>query len=310
MADATIVLVRLASYLDLTVLFGLAAFGLYGLRGGERGGSSLHLRPLLVAFALVGLLVSILGLLALAASMGGTGLLDLDVETLRALLGETSLGASWVVRVGSLIVAGTAAALLPRAPSAALGLIASASAVALATLAWTGHGAMDEGTRGWIHLGADIAHLLAAGIWIGALVALLLLVTRRVAYVDEAHVRLSHRTLEGFSVVGSALVVVLVLTGVVNTWLLVGLAGLFELPFDLYGQLLLAKLTIFGAMLALAAVNRFRLTPRLRDAISTGDHGSAMSALRRSLALETAAGLVVLALVAWLGVLEPSGSAM
>lgn len=310
MADATVVLVRLASYLDLTILFGLAAFGLYGLRGGERGGSSLHLRPLLVASALIGLLVSILGLLTLAASMGGTGLLDFDVETLRALLGETSLGASWIVRVGSLIVAGTAAALLPRAPSPALGLIASASAVALATLAWTGHGAMDEGTRGWVHLGADIAHLLAAGIWIGALVALLLLVTRRVAHVDEAHVRLSHRTLEGFSVVGSILVVVLVLTGVVNTWILVGPAGLAELPFDLYGQLLLAKLTIFGAMLALAAVNRFRLTPRLRDAIGTGDHGSAMSALRRSLALETAAGLVVLALVAWLGVLEPSGSAM
>ncbi|WP_342747180.1 copper homeostasis membrane protein CopD [Sphingomonas lenta] len=305
--DATMVLVRLASYLDLTVLFGLAAFGLYGLRGEERSGSALRLRPLLVAAALLGLVVSAFGLLSLAASFGGTGLLDVDRETLGAILEDTSLGTSWIVRVAALALAIGAAAAIPRAPAAALGTVLAAGAVALATLAWTGHGAMGEGNLGWLHLGADIAHLLAAGIWIGALVALLLLVFRRSARVDEAHVRLSHRTLEGFSLVGTALVAVLVLTGVVNTWLIVGVSGLPTLPFSLYGQLLIAKLALFGVMLLLAALNRFRLTPRLRSAMGQGDHRGAMYALRRSLAVETSIGLAVLALVAWLGVLEPSG---
>ena len=77
-----------------------------------------------------------------------------------------------------------------------------------------------------------------------------------------------------------------------------------------YGQLLLAKLVLFGAMLVLASLNRFRLTPALEQAMPGGDQRGALSALRLSLGIEVVCAIVILALVAWLGTLEPPMSAM
>ena len=64
-------------------------------------------------------------------------------------------------------------------------------------------------------------------------------------------------------------------------------------------------------MLALAAANRWRLTPKLRAAIASGesDPDRMLAAMRKSLALEAAAALLILALVAWFGTLEPFVSA-
>jgi putative copper resistance protein D len=67
----------------------------------------------------------------------------------------------------------------------------------------------------------------------------------------------------------------------------------------------LAKIAAFLAMLAIAAINRYRLTPGLANAIALGDFRAAISALRRSLAFEAGAALVILGIVAWLGTLEP-----
>ncbi|MFT6568809.1 MAG: putative copper resistance protein D, partial [Sphingomonas echinoides] len=72
-----------------------------------------------------------------------------------------------------------------------------------------------------------------------------------------------------------------------------------------YGQLLLAKLALFALMLGLAALNRFRLTPRFEASIAASDHRGALGALRRSLGAETGCIIAILALVAWLGTLEP-----
>lgn len=79
---------------------------------------------------------------------------------------------------------------------------------------------------------------------------------------------------------------------------------------SLWGQLLLAKLALFAVMLGLAWANRFRLTPALAASIVGGDHARAVCALRQSLIFETAAALVILILVAWLGLLAPPMSDM
>jgi putative copper resistance protein D len=68
----------------------------------------------------------------------------------------------------------------------------------------------------------------------------------------------------------------------------------------------LAKLGVFGAMLALAGANRFFLTPRLSATLSgRGGLKAAITALRVSILIETALGVIVLAMVGWLGVLPP-----
>ena len=189
-----------------------------------------------------------------------------------------------------------------------LGLVAVAADMAISALAWTGHGAAGEAASGWAHLTADLLHLLASGAWVGALLGLVLLVTRPAAKVDAVHLTLTHRALHGFGLVGVVVVGAIVLTGLVNSWMLVGIGNIADLGATLYGRLLIAKLMLFGAMLGLASLHRFRLTPAIERSIAAADHRGALSALRVSLAVETACAGAILALVAWLGTLEPPAS--
>ncbi|KQM37841.1 copper homeostasis membrane protein CopD [Sphingomonas sp. Leaf10] len=306
--DWPLIAVRFALYATLSGLFGLSAFSLYGLKAGERA-DALALRPWLVGSGLLGLLFSGIALALLAAAMAGAPPWPVDQEAIGMLLSGSATGTAWEARMAALVVA-SVAALVAAGRAALLGLVAFAAAVALATLAWTGHGAMDEGAVGWVHLGADILHLLAGGAWAGALLGLVLLVARPAGRVDAAHLTLTHRALHGFGLVGTILVGTIVVTGIVNVWLLVGLAKLPDLPTTRYGQLLIAKLALFGAMLALASLNRFRLTPAIKRSIAAADHHGALRALRRSLAVEASCAVAILALVAWLGTLEPPASVM
>src|SRR3546814_17015770 len=70
--------------------------------------------------------------------------------------------------------------------------------------------------RSMVHLGADILHLLAAGAWVGALAALLLMASRASPTDDAVYVRALHRALDGFAGVGTAIVGLIVVTGFVN----------------------------------------------------------------------------------------------
>lgn len=303
--------VRLGLYLDLMLLFGLPMFGLYTLRGTEReSGSVLRFRSVLATIALAGIGLSILGMIVLAASMGGVQIDQVDRATVNMLVSSTTIGTVWQIRVAALLLVLYFSIVGWRRPAFALWSLSVTAAVALATLAWTGHGAADEGLTGLVHVGADIAHLMAAGIWIGALFALCLLVFRSSARMAMDHIHLSHRALDGFARIGSIVVGVLILSGLINSWILVGPSKLGSLFTTLYGLLLIAKLLLFGAMLVLAAANRFFLTPALATALESGDTSSAMGSLRRSLIVESGCALVILTLVAWLGLLAPPASGM
>ena len=299
---------RFALYGVLGGLFGLSAFGLYALRACERG-DALALRPWLVAGAALGLLLSAIALALLAASMAGTPPWPIDRDAVGALLSGSAMGTAWEARMAALAVAGCAGA-VAAGRGAGLGVVALASGVALSTLAWAGHGAMNEGAIGWAHLVADILHLLSAGAWVGALLGLVWRVTRPAAQVDAAHLTITHCALHGFGTVGTVVVGTIVVTGLVNAWLLVGPRNVLALGATLYGRLLLAKLALFVAMLGLASLNRCRLTPSFERSIVAADHRGALAALRASLAVETFCAVLILGLVAWLGTLEPPTSAM
>jgi putative copper resistance protein D len=307
-SDISLIGIRFALYGVLAALFGLTAFSLYGLRTHERG-DALALRAWLLASAILGLLLSFGCLVLMASSMAGTPPWPIDQEAIGGLLTGSAVGAAWKVRIAALVIAAVAA-MLSAGRTAGLTIVMTASAVALATLAWTGHGAMDEGASGWVHLAADILHLIASGMWIGALLGLILLVSRPVARVDAAHLGLTHRALHGFGAIGTLVVATIVVTGLFNGWMLIGIGNVGALAITLYGQLLLVKSTLFAAMLGLASLNRFRLTPAFERSIDGADHRGALGALRSSLMVETACVVVILGLVAWLGTLAPPASAM
>jgi putative copper resistance protein D len=302
MSDWPLIAVRFGVYLALGGLFGLSAFGYSGLRMGERD-NALALRGWLIACGIAGLLLSACWLVLLASSMAGEPPWPVDRASIDALLSAGAIGTAWKIRMIALLLATLAAI-----QNKSLPFVVLASSVALAMLAWTGHGSVDEGPIGWLHLGADILHLVASAAWVGALLGLVMLVMRPLARVDSEHLDLTHRALHGFGTIGTIVVATLVVTGLVNSWLMVGVANVPGLPTTLYGQLLIAKLVLFTAMIALAALNRFRLTPYFEKSIANADHRGALTALRRSLALETALVVGILGLVAWLGTLAPPAS--
>jgi putative copper resistance protein D len=175
---------------------------------------------------------------------------------------------------------------------------------ATATFAWMGHGVATEGDGHLLHLVADIVHSLVAALWIGALCAFLLLLTARLE--DRQALLILHGALKQFSIVGTLLVLALVGSGLINSWFLIGL-DLQSAILTKYGQLLALKLLLFGGMLILAAVHRFRLVPALGRQFGNGvaPDVTTLSTLRRTVSIEAALGFGVMAAVAWLGTLPP-----
>lgn len=307
MIDGLTIGIRFALYADLMLLFGLPMFGLHALRGAERLQSNvLPLRALTIWLALLAIGLSVLSIIAMTASMAGVSLFEIDRASVNSMISETPMGNAWQARVAALL--GTlylAVSLGGRNKPTWLVLVSVGAASALASLAWTGHGAASEGIAGTRHLIADIIHLLASGGWIGALAALGAMLFRAPSKMTDDHLRLTHRALDGFSLVGTVIVALIVASGLVNSYMLVGPAHVLSLPSTLYGRLLMAKLALFGLMLALAAANRFRLTPAFDQAIKENGTMKAITLLRRSLTFEASAALLILGLVAWLGTLEP-----
>ena len=298
MSEWVAIALRFGVYLDLMLLFGLAAYPLYS--GGPEHPAAGRGRPLLQGLAMLGIALGIASFIAMTASMAGVPVAELDRETLAFVLQETGHGTAFLIQTLALVAA-FGLALSGRGNRGGW-FIAAAAGVALGSLAWTGHAGATEGWPGAVHRLSDIVHLLAASAWIGALAMLLraLAATKDVLVVPEAK-----EALTAFAVAGSVIVGLIIVTGIVNSVMIVGVGGLPLLPYTLYGQLLIAKLGLFALMLALASLNRWRLTPRLAAGPEGRTPKLATTAVRTSIVLEMAAAFLILALVAWLGTLAP-----
>ena len=302
MLEVAVIALRWLQYGGGVVLLGAPLFLLYSFKDADAPNLEWS-RPTLRLAAIIVALGSLAALVAQTAVMAGSLSEAVKPASLSFMVTGTALGMAMVVRAAAALLGLVAlVALKPGralwSVTAALGLIVAAS------FAWTGHGAATEGPGGPIHLVANIIHAVAAALWLGALAALTALLLRR-AGPDLA----IHRALHGFAGLGTLAVLMLVLTGLVNSWFLIGPERVASIAGNLYGQLLVAKLVLFGLMLALAASNRFRLTPTLGSALETGQPSvAAMSALRRSLLIETGLGLALIGVVAVMGTLPPPAS--
>jgi putative copper resistance protein D len=304
MSDSVSIALRFGLYVDLMLLFGLALFGLYSLKGQERiSGAALPFRSMLVGTAVLGVLFSVASMVMMASAMSG----ESDFAELRPhidlMVFETDVGLAWTVRVVALLVGGLAVMFNQRAPGVSLLIASAAGGIALASLAWNGHGAMDEGSRRYWHFITDILHLLAAGAWLGALIAFALL-ARINSLQSEERIRLLVRAVKRFEWVGAVIVVVITVTGIVNYLFIVG-PELDEVFLSTYGILLFIKVGLFAGMLVLAALNRFQLGPLLERSLRDRQYRVAANALRRSVVVEWVAAVLIVGLVAWLGTLSP-----
>jgi len=220
-----------------------------------------------------------------AKAMSGASTLAETIAAIPEVLLHTSFG--HVLILQSLAIAGAlAATALMRWPSVlALGL------AGLAILLEAGHGhgfAMDD--NGLLVSGA--LHLLASGAWLGALLPLFIV-------VRDAPLAAAESAASRFATLGTIAVTVLAGTALYQGFELSG--GLRGLTGTAYGGVLITKATLFALLLALAAVNRWRLTP----ALALRDGESARRGLTASIAAETVIGLLVVFAASALSSLEP-----
>jgi copper resistance protein D len=240
-----------------------------------------------------------------AAEMGGLPFGDaIKPDVLQMVLVGTQFGSVAAVRLALAIAT---ALLLGLDRHKRLRSLALLAALALAaSIAWTGHSGSGYGASGNVQLTADALHLLAASAWIGGLVPLALLLSFAHSRSD-AWLHIAATVTKRFSVLGIVSVATLIASGATNAWFLVG--SVKALTTTEYGRVLMLKLALFLVMLAIAAINRNVLTPRL-VATSADGRLTALHALTRHCVYEIILGFAVISVVAWLGTLHPAAHFM
>lgn len=308
MSEAWVV-ARFIHFAAAMAAFGMGAFRVYGFAGspisadaGARDALDRSLARVTIGAALLALLSAVAIIPFTAAEMSGSDALALDPSTWHAVLFDTQFGHVWCWHLG-FAVALLALTAMPRRPWQT-GAVAMAALLLLASLGLTGHAAMDMG-GGATHEINQMVHLTAAGLWLGGLVPLGVLL-RRAVRTDGAEYRaLTRVALPHFSQIGYVAVALLAITGTVNSIMLVG--SFHALTTTPYGRLLAVKIALFLTMVGLALGNRFRLMPPVRGPRSAI---APLHTLARSVLAEQAIGLLILAVVSLLGTWPPANMAM
>jgi putative copper resistance protein D len=293
---------RFVQYAMLLGLFGGFGFHAMTAHGFARSNG---LRGWVIFAAIAAPVVVAFSLLTDIAAMMGQSPFDPDWAAIASLLSATDFGQARIVRVLAVVLAWVPA-LLFRPSRAGSSVAASLYGAALASMAWSGHAAAGEGFAGWLHRLNDAVHLLAAGLWLGAIGWFALLVLRTYARSDPERSMGLAAALKGFAPVGATLVLLLVVTGVVNSQMIFGLGQLLPVLATGYGLLLVLKLGLVALMLLCARFNRStsRSIPEAGSAGPVPDH-QALQSMRRPLLLELLLAVAVIAVVAWLGLASP-----
>ena len=209
--------------------------------------------------AWVWLAAELIRLVTTAADTAAVAVRDLGVRTAIEFAVSTTAGRADLICVAAalLVVVVTLAA---RNPGASL-VVAGVAALGTAARTLAGH--LSESALGGL---AVTLHALAAALWCGALAAIVLVVDRRGQWA---------RVLPRFSQLSLWSVLVLLVGGVFSAVVVIGSPA--ELVGTGHGRLLLAKIVVTAALLALAWHNRSRWLPSAR-----GHRVSAEVSTRRS----------------------------
>jgi copper transport protein len=265
---ALLAITRFLVYAGLAIALGGCAFWLFCWPAGRDDATLVRV---VVAAAVVAAIASLVMIGLQGPYATGQGLTEaFKPSTWRSVV-DTRSGQWWLVRTLALaVLAGLA--LVRRVKPAVWRLVLVAdAALLLVAIAYGGHGA--NGRYPALGVIATVAHVGAMSVWIGGLVALVLVLRR-----DGAST-IARR----FSAVAFAAVGVLVVSGVAQGWRQVG--SLDALKHTTYGHLLIIKVGLVAAVLAIAYFSRRMLqdhvevdTGRLRTKVA-GETGIAVAVL-------------------------------
>jgi len=232
----------------------------------------------------------------------------------------TRFGVVWAVRVLLLLLVaflpGWSAPEAMRMRTSAWVAVALLAAALVATPTLSGHAG--AGPDAAVGAAVGVVHFSAAAIWFGGLVLL------GTCVLPRAHVALL-QAIPRFSSVAFTAMVVIVVTGIMQSWRQVG--SLQELGHTAYGRLLVAKVAVFLVLVAFAGRSRVLVRRRLMARAFVGatapqpagraapvgpsDDADARSLwlLRRLVIAEVVIAIVVLAITALLGIATPPRAA-
>ncbi len=302
---------RALDYLSIALMVGGLAFLLFAWRAGisALGGEEerrkavrafgRRLAWILAVAVVLGIAVSVLGILLQGASAAGVSLwASLKGPIVRDTL-RSRFGTVWGLRALDWALLGLlllAAAKLPRARRW-LGIPIGLGALYLVmTPAFAGHPSIQSPVA--VFFPTSVIHVLAASIWVGGIACLILALpaaTRRL--VPEDRSRLLLGTMAGFSPIALGAVVAIAITGVVQAYIDVrSLNALFDTT---YGLLVVAKVVLLLVLIGFGYQNRQRIIPALKGIVGRAAAlGSTGVIARRSFRGELALMLAVFGITA------------
>jgi copper transport protein len=240
-----------------------------------------------LALATAGWLVTMSGLAIFAVvQMRSAGV------AVNALL-SLAIGRALIWRALAIAAAGIAllvARLHPARRREAFAAAGLAAAVAIAVHAAAGHAGTTTAWRLAGRVGAQWAHIVTIGIWLGGLLAL-------IAGIRGESSEMKAIAIRRFSRIAAVALAVVVATGLTRTY--GELTGWRDLIAADYGQAVLLKVGVTVAIAAVAAINRWYSVPRARYTLGP---------LRLAGGLELGLAAVALLAAAALGVLPPPAS--
>ena len=215
-----------------------------------------------------------------------------DPGTVISVLTDTLFGNVWC---GRLVLTAAVAGVSGLAPARTGLLLEAGAAVLAASLGFVGHGVMLSGMFGDLLSDVLGLHVLAAGLWIGPLPAVIMCLARA---GRDFSVEAAASSIQRFSMVGHVAVVIALATGIAEAR---GILGTWMVdPTSAYQRLLAIKITAVASMILLALVNGYGFLPRFAVKRPSAQHRLAISC-----GLELALALLILALVAVLGDMAP-----
>ena len=291
-----LVVARAAQFGALTLAFGGALYPFYAPPAFQGGAA----RTILIAASILAVFSAAGWACALVFGMTGEASALTDPQVWSAFFFATSFGRFWLLRIGFSAALAVAAIMLRNRlvarnwPTAA---IAGLAAALLVAQAWIGHVATVPEPWRWIAGLGYAAHVLGAGAWFGGLVPLGLMVSQARSNNQGRDVE---QALRRFSAMALVAVAAILAGGLVVTASRAHSAS--GLIASEWGRVLFVKAAGFSAILLVAAVNRFGLTPRAAEADAI-----ILRRLGRNIAIEQIGGLVLLGAAAILGALPPPG---
>ncbi len=259
---------------------------------------------LLMLAAVLGIAVSVLGVLLQGANAAGVSLWaslkgTIVSDTVKSRFGEIwgLRGIVWVAF--AMLLVGTRVRMRDapvRLPRPLLSLVGVGSLFLAMTPALSGHASVQSPTG--VFFPVDTVHVLAASVWVGGIACLLLVLpaaTRRLGAPQRS--RLLAGTLARFSPLALACVIAIAATGVVQAYIDVrSFEGLFH---STYGALVIVKVVSLATLIGLGWINRERVLPAMQRIVRAGGSPGAAGVLaRRTMRGELAVMLVVFGVTA------------